>query len=1603
MKNYNSQNSINRIAIGVLIVLIAVFCCLSLFGALGGVGKMVSSFLIGAFGYASYAYFICALLIGVAIIFNFRINLEGKKILGLSLLLIAGIWALHVYTSSANTLTNGYGGYLNACYKNQNTAGGALFGIISYPFQRFFTNVGALAFTCVLFFISVFFAVFPFIRGASTKSRGLKLRKKPRGEKITAPKVPTLTSFDDAKPPTFYKLTENAAEEPPKNTVGAEGYNPIFPNENGHIEDEEKIDGRGLKYALGGEEMNDRERNRSFGLFRSDRTVEDKPAKSGSGNIVRDMLFGEIDNEKYKEYLNGRRANEHNIDDPNYDALQNAYKNTMAREPKGSTMAEPQSLTDAINNAEAKRKGVGEVAAPAEPQTAVPNPRQAYDYYSGLNGMAPQIYRNSAKNSGGSRFPVQNNNTQANANEIKNDLKNTIEFEKLKEEQRELFRENSKIRQSQFDYRTNGQGGQAQGYVNTNPTSTFGNAQPEQKPQPAAPNVNNVSAMQTEQPKTVQSEMRPSGFAFIPSHKNDVYTAESKPLTQSDNPNGYYSVNAYRGEKSENSFADVKNFNDKHLSAQRNGQNNLVNDFNGSFGGTNTINSGYGQNGNRGYEETQSHGGYGLNSTNNNPNGYQSVASQYAQRNSSFADNLNQPAANLFGDAKQTWSEMTHGGQNNDRNANGYNNYQSNQMGGNPMHNQYDRGNVPQQNGYNNGGYNSANNGYGSVGGYNNNNGINGGMQGGFNSGYGNSAYGANVNPYQPIAPSPQPFSPYPQPTNFGATNFTWTPNGYVPIQPVPVVSPSVVYQPIQVVPTQVGQTETIQEKPKTEIKTDELKPLQSSSFALNPTTGVYSNPNSAGTEKTFAPDYERGKRLNAEAEVRRIDDEAKRDRLKRMEELKRRQAERNAKRAAEEQKQQTAAESVRSEQGHGAVAQKLNFGEYNDAVERARANAEVLKPNPSDNRIVSNSGNTQSQSGGSMWRSVGELGSGISAEEKAKRGFGAFAGTIGGFGGGNSLRRDPSSFGETQNSGNAMSHDFNATSVQNRGYADNFESASNPQNEFNKNVNEDFLREEEEERLEAERIEAERAKYLERRNRKRNKPEDPKVRTAQITIEESIEKTEPRAPYVAPPIDLLIPPEIKTGPGEDIEEKKEALITTLAYFNVKAKIFDVVCGPAFSLFRLTIEEMPRGKTINWLQSLENDLAMKMAEISVKVLTPIPGENFVGVEVSNKNRRLVRISSILRSQEFENAKSPVSFALGEDIYGKNYVCEVRNLPHMLVAGQTGAGKSCCINTLIVSMLYHASPDDVRFIMIDPKRTELSIYKGIPHLLLDDIIYDADKAIKALQWSIDEMQRRIDFFNKNGYRDIEEYNACKLQDDFVPMPRIIIIIDELAELMDRGSKTVENCIDRLARLARAVGIHLICATQRPSVDVVSGTIKNNLPSRIAFRVPTQGDSRTVLGVGGAENLLGDGDLLYMNPKMKSSVRVQGAFIDTPEVKAVVDFLKEHNTCIYDSKIKDEIYKEEEKEEPQTDNGGKKQSAITQELIDALRIGLDGVPLSISMLQRKLGVGFPKAGKIYDQIERMGYFGPPSKPNGARPVTITQEEYDDLVAEFEGDNE
>ena len=1452
MRSGNSENLINRIAIGVLIALIAVFCCLSLFGALGGVGDMVSSFLLGAFGYAAYAYALVGVLIAVAVIFNFKVTLEARKIVRISLLIAAGIWALHVYTSSPYAVNTSYGDYLNACYVNGNTAGGGLYGVISYPFQRFFTNVGALVFVCVLFFILIFVAVYPFIKsGSAGKTGRMKAPKLGKGQKITVPKSPTITAFNRNKPTEFYTVEPGADEEESKKPHGTDGYDFIFPNKQGHLGDEQKNDERGAAFALGGDDM----RTGDSRYFR----------KNDQNDTVRDLLFNKkLDRDKYREYRRSLETDRASSGNDTLERLDEAYQKTISREQASVDIDSltPDRIRTVLNEAEQKHK-----------ESLKSNQQQGGVH--DISGSS-SLLRNQSEWGKKEESPI-------------------IEFEKLKEEQRELLKRQSAIPNNPYISRTysNGQ--------KTNQSSVTGGSY-------GLPSQRNASAVS--RPATpAQGTYSPSGNQANADQSN---ATASQPLKIYPDPSGKVLPNINDGYENK----DVSVFDLLRHSSDRKDMNPPASTAYGQEKKTwNEIAASSAQSENKSYVQganalaassPSSVKEASANQTGANHGGYQS-ASERVQIYPPRRTESDSSAVNMQNNSASAGGYINSGTQ--------YSYVTQKQSEGikeqeqpSAVYSRQDRQPDVISQGTQNVQYVPVNMGgmypytYAVPQGYI--------PQGYVPQGYIPQGYA----PYYPTAYPPHGFVPAPYPAN-----------GYPPYQSGQAQQP---FQP----------------------KADSVQPMQSPSFNQDPTTGVYRNPNLTEQPSvkpmTYAPDLERGKQLSDMAEQRKTEDETRKARLQRMEELKRRQQERLAQKAQEE--------TQRAEREKEAQLKAEDT--YVADIERARESANELKPNS----MLDHPSPTEAEIKPSSTRPSGY----------------SFFGKVGSFSSENVNFENDGGQPKGVVYGSAEMTD------EERGILSG--EIETPDDEIDA-------------------TELQRKKFLERHRAKKKarlEAEENKVRTAQITIDESIENTVPRKPYVAPPLDLLIPPDINEGPSEDMEEKKEALINVLAYFNVKAEVIEVICGPAFSLFRIKILEMPRGKTITWLQTLENDLAMKMAEVSVKVLAPIPGENAVGVEVSNKKRRLVRISSLLQSREFLESKTNLSFALGEDLYGKNYVCAIKSLPHLLIAGQTGAGKSCCINTLIVSLLYHASPDELRFIMIDPKRLELSVYKGIPHLLLDDIIYDADKAIKSLQWCIDEMQRRLDFFNKNGYRDIEEYNACKLQDDFVPMPRIVIIIDELAELMDRGSKTVEKCIDNLARLARAVGIHIICATQRPSVDVISGTIKNNLPSRIAFRVPTVNDSRTILNGGGAENLLGDGDLLYMNPRFSKTVRVQGGFISTEEVKAVVDFLKKNNESHYDDKIKETIYKEEVKEEV-SDDKEKKSSAISPKVLEALKLGMEGSLVSISMLQRKLGVGYPRAGAIYDQIERMGYLGPPQKPNNARPVTITQEEYDALVEECEED--
>lgn len=480
--------------------------------------------------------------------------------------------------------------------------------------------------------------------------------------------------------------------------------------------------------------------------------------------------------------------------------------------------------------------------------------------------------------------------------------------------------------------------------------------------------------------------------------------------------------------------------------------------------------------------------------------------------------------------------------------------------------------------------------------------------------------------------------------------------------------------------------------------------------------------------------------------------------------------------------------------------------------------------------------------------------------------------------------------------------------------------------------------------------------------------------------------------PYVFPPTTLL--ESRKSTNDEDITEElrknADILTNTLQSFGVSARVIDINRGPAVTRYEL---QPGAGVKVSKIASLSDDLALNLAAKGVRIEAPIPGKAAVGIEVPNKNRDIVNIRDIIESVEFQNAKSKLTVALGKDIVGNVVLADLKEMPHLLVAGSTGSGKSVCINSMIISLIYKSSPDEVKLLLIDPKVVELSVYNGIPHLLIP-VVTDPRKAAGALNWAVSEMLKRYQLFADNSVRDIDGYNKlADTRDDMQRMPKVVIIIDELADLMLVASSEVEDAINRLAALARAAGMHLVVATQRPSVDVITGVIKSNIGSRIAFKTASQVDSRTIISDGSAEKLLGKGDMLfYPQTDMR---RVQGCFVSDNEVEDVVKFVKNGGVASYDEAILDDIEKLSVKEK------GKKSSDETtvegggfddgDEMLDAaIECVIEMGMASTSMLQRKLKLGYARAARIIDQMEERGIVGPfeGSKP---RQVLISKEQW------------
>ena len=485
--------------------------------------------------------------------------------------------------------------------------------------------------------------------------------------------------------------------------------------------------------------------------------------------------------------------------------------------------------------------------------------------------------------------------------------------------------------------------------------------------------------------------------------------------------------------------------------------------------------------------------------------------------------------------------------------------------------------------------------------------------------------------------------------------------------------------------------------------------------------------------------------------------------------------------------------------------------------------------------------------------------------------------------------------------------------------------------------------------------------------------------------------------PYVFPGMDLLKAPEPQAGisPEED-ELRSRRLENTLQSFRVPAKVRHITHGPAISRFEL---ELAAGIKVSKVTDLNRNIAMNMEVKSVRIEAPIPGKSLVGVEVPNKQRATVTLREVLESDAMRKANKPLVVALGKDIAGTPIVCDLAKMPHLLIAGATGSGKSVCINTIINSLLYRCSPKEVRLILVDPKVVELQCYNGIPHLLIP-VVSDPHKASGALAWAVGEMMDRYKRFQEAGVRAIDGYNEQASEEN--RMPRIVIVIDELADLMMTCKKDVEERICRLAQLARAAGIHLIVATQRPSVDVITGLIKANIPSRIAFKVSSNVDSRTILDRIGAEQLLGYGDMLYMPTGEFTPIRVQGCFLSDPEVNRITDFIRENCPADYDPAVLEELERLQQESDqnggsslPEMPSGDDYVAGDGDLLTQCIEMAVQDGQVSTSLIQRRLRLGYARAGRLVDEMEARGIVGP---KDGAKPrmCLISREEFEAMKA-------
>ncbi len=458
--------------------------------------------------------------------------------------------------------------------------------------------------------------------------------------------------------------------------------------------------------------------------------------------------------------------------------------------------------------------------------------------------------------------------------------------------------------------------------------------------------------------------------------------------------------------------------------------------------------------------------------------------------------------------------------------------------------------------------------------------------------------------------------------------------------------------------------------------------------------------------------------------------------------------------------------------------------------------------------------------------------------------------------------------------------------------------------------------------------------------------------------------------PYELPSIELLnsSPEGEESEIKEDFEAKSKILEETLADFGINAKVVEVNQGPVITRYEL---EPASGVKVHKITSLSDNIALSMKSISVRIVAPIPGKGTIGVEVPNQKNTIVYLRELLESKEYRSSKAKLRLVLGKDISGEPIFTNLADMPHLLIAGATGSGKTVCVNSIITTLLFNASPEELKLLMIDPKRVELAPFNNLPHLVAP-VVTDSKKASQALGWLVNEMDSRYETFSRLAVRNIDGYNKKAKEENLQPLPYIVVLIDELHDLMLVAQQEVESMITRIAQLSRAVGIHMIIATQRPSVDVITGVIKANLPSRISFKVASKVDSRTVLDMNGADKLLGKGDMLFLEPGNPKPIRAQGSLVGDDEINRVTDFIKAQRTA----KFEDSIIKESEKQSFKTFE--------KDEVYDeAVKLVLQSKQASVSMLQRRLGVGYTRAARLIDMMEDERIVGP---YQGSKPREI-----------------